>query len=290
MKQLVITSQITKRESNSFKKYLQEINAIEPFETPMDEYDCAVKAFNGDVKAKEELIKRNLRFVISCAKQYQMTGVKLEDLVNEGNIGISDAADRFDPSMGFKFISYAVWYIRKEMISFLNSNSRLIRLPNNKIDAVAKFRANVAKLEQELERPVDVQDILETYSEYTKEDIDLLVELSFNNISSLDVPISEDESSTLADLLVDSSMGGADDLVMKADLDVNINKLISVLTPNEQQIITMLYGLNGQTPCTLADVGEVFDISRESVRQKRDKAFRKISSRFKRNIDHLLYD
>lgn len=289
MKSLVINQQITNRESDSFKKYLQEISKIEPFETTKDEHECAVRAWNGDKGAKDELIIRNLRFVVSCAKQYQMNGATLEDLVNEGNIGITDAADRFDPTMGFKFISYAVWYIRKEIIQFLSSNSRIIRLPNNKVDAIAKFRANVSKLEQDLQRPVEVGDLLEAYSDYSKDDIDLLNELAFNNVSSLDISVGEDDSTTLADLIVDSTMGGADDLVMKSDMDVNINKLTSILTESEKMILTMLYGLDGQSPCTLADVGEVFEISRESVRQKRDKAFIKIKAKFKNNADHLFY-
>jgi RNA polymerase primary sigma factor len=276
MKQLVISQQITKRESESFKKYLQEISKIEPFATSKDEHDCAVKAWNGDKQAKEELIRRNLRFVVSCAKQYQINGGTLEDLVNEGNVGITNAADRFDPTMGFKFISYAVWYIRKEIFSYLSTSSRIIRLPNNKVDAVAKFRMNMSKLEQELQRPVDATDFLEAYDEYTKDDIDLLNELAFNNIASLDISVGEDDTSTLADLVVDETMGGADDLVMKSDMIVNINKLTSILTPSEKKILTMLYGLDGKAPCTLADVGEMFEISRESVRQKRDKAFRKI--------------
>jgi RNA polymerase primary sigma factor len=288
MKQIVINQQITKRESDSFKKYLQEISKIEPFATSKDEHECAVKAWTGDKKAKDELIRRNLRFVVSCAKQYQINGVTLEDLVNEGNVGITNAADRFDPTMGFKFISYAVWYIKKEIIQFLSSHGRMIRLPNNKIDAVAKFRTNISKLEQELQRPVETNDILKAYSEYTKDDIDLLNELAFNNVSSLDISVGDDDSSTLADLIIDDNIG-SDELVMKSDIEVNINNLISVLTPNEHKIITMLYGLDGQSPCTLADVGEVFNISRESVRQKKDKAFKKIKRNFSNYIEYLEY-
>ena len=288
MKQLVISQQITKRESDSFKTYLKEIAKIEPFATSKDEYNCALKVWNGDKQAKDELIRRNLRFVVSCAKQYQMNGVTLEDLVNEGNVGITNAADRFDPSMGFKFISYAVWYIKKEIIQFLSSHGRMIRLPNNKIDAVAKFRTNISKLEQELQRPVETNDILKAYSEYTKDDIDLLNELAFNNVSSLDISVGDDDSSTLADLIIDDNIG-SDELVMKSDIEVNINNLISVLTPNEHKIITMLYGLDGQSPCTLADVGEVFNISRESVRQKKDKAFKKIKRNFSNYIEYLEY-
>lgn len=290
MKSLVINQQITNRESDSFKMYLQEIAKIEPFKTSKDEYDCALRAWNGDKQAREELIRRNLRFVVSCAKQYQMKGVTLEDLVNEGNIGITTAAERFDPTMGFKFISYAVWYIRKEIMQFLRSNSRIIRIPNNKIDDIAKFKANVSKLEQELQRPVDATDIIEAYGNYTESDILLLNELAFNNVTSLDVTVREGESSTLVELIIDDSMGAADDLVIKSDMEVNINKLTSILTPSEKEILNMLYGLDGKSPHTLADVGEVFEISRESVRQKRDKALKKINNKFKNNVDHLFYD
>lgn len=292
MKQLVITNQITKRESDSFKKYLKEISEIEPFASPKDEHECAVKAWNGDKKAKEELIRRNLRFVVSCAKQYQVNGIKLEDLVNEGNIGITAAADRFNPTMGFKFISYAVWYIRKDIVSFLSSNSRIIRLPNNKIDAVAKYKSNMSKLEQILERPVDVSDMLTAYEDlYSKEDLELLNELTNNSVSSLDMSVGNDEGgTTLSELICDTNLGGADELVIKSDLEVNINALTSVLSSKEKTILTMLYGLDGQAPCTLADVGDVFSISRESVRQKRDAAFRKIQTRFKTSLKHLLYE
>jgi len=287
MKQLVITNKITTRDTNSFKQYLKEIADIEPFASPNEENKCAVKAFNGDKQAKEELIRRNLRFVISCAKQYMVMGAKLEDLVNVGNIGIVDAADRFDPTLGFKFISYAVWYIRKEIRQYLNTNSRVIRLPNNKIDAVVKYKNNMSKLEQELQRPVEISDMLEAYDEYSKEDLELLCELSSNNtVTSLDVMVGEDDNTSLSDLLVDTMMGGADDLVIKSDMVVNINKLISLLSFSECKIITMLYGLDGQAPRTLADVGEVFEISREAVRQNRDKAFRKIKNKVNGDTFH----
>jgi len=289
MKQLVISQQITKRESESFKKYLQEISKIEPFQTSKDEYECALKSWNGDEQAKEELIRRNLRFVVSCAKQYQMNGVTLEDLVNEGNVGITNAADRFDPTMGFKFISYAVWYIRKEMLIYLSTSSRIIRLPNNKVDAIAKFRLNMSKLEQQLERPVETVDFLEAYDEYTVDDIDLLNELTFNNITSLDISVGDDDSSTLADLINDEDVtNNSDNLLMKSDIEINISKLTYMLTPIEKKIIDMLYGLDGSSGCTLADVGEEFGISRESVRQKRDKAFRKIKNKFRDNLNQFL--
>lgn len=295
MKPLVITTKITSRESEAFKKYLKEVSDIDPFETPKDEYVCAMKAWDGVGgsgcrKAKEELIKRNLRFVISCAKQYQIKGVSIEDLVNEGNIGIAAAANRFDPTMGNKFISYAVWYIRKEITSYLSNYSRTIKLPINKVDAVAKFKKKIALLEQKLQRPVEESDILNEYDEYSKDDVDLLYELTNGDMTSLDMPVGEDGSASLYELLSDSSMGRADDLVMKADMEVNINRLFSVLKPSEKTILTMLFGLDGESPRTLADVGVEFGLSRESVRQKKEKAFKKIKGKFNNNAKAMLSD
>lgn len=291
MKSLVITERITSRESESFKAYLREVSEIEPFETPQLEHACAIKAHKGDEKAKEELIKRNLRFVISCAKQYQMKGVRLEDLVEEGNLGIITAADRFDPTMGYKFISYAVWYIRRDIVAYLSNFSRTIKLPTNKVGAVSKYRKRLDVLEQKLERKATVSDVVDAYSDYTDNDVELLNVLMNNDVSSLDMQVGNDEgSASLYELIEDSSMGRADELTMKSDMDVNINSLISILSPHEKDIITRLYGLDGRTPETLADIGEYYEISRESVRQRKDKAFRRIKGRFGRNIGNILND
>lgn len=290
MKSLVITAKTTNRESDAFKKYLSEIARIKPFESPEKEYECAMKAFNGDAKAKEELIRRNLRFVVSCAKQYQINDVSLEDLVNEGNIGISTAADRFDPTLGNKFISYAVWYIRKDILVYLSNNSRMIKIPTNKVGAVAKFRRNLSALEQILQRTPTTEDVLSHFPTYKKDDIELLFELMDDSVASLDKPMGEDESTPFHELLTDNSLGRADDLVMKADLEVSIDRMFSVLTPLEKEILNMLFGLDGNTPSTLADVGERFDLSRESVRQKKEKALKKIKSKFRRTAKYLLND
>jgi len=290
MKSLVITTKITARESEAFKKYLREVAEIETFEDANEEKVCAIKAYNGDEEARQELIRKNLRFVISVAKQYIVNGVTLEDLVNEGNIGITKAANRFDPmhgetKNGNKFISYAVWYIRKEITSFLNSHSRTIRLPNNKVDAVSKYKKRMSELEQILQREVFDTDMLEAYSDYyTKDDIEILNELTYNDISSLDMPVGED-GATLSQLLCDSSLGGADDLVIKSDMEININSLLSALKPVDRHIVTKLNGLDGESVCTLADVGAMFGISRESVRQRRDKAYRQIKNRVTKDRD-----
>lgn len=276
MKPLVITTKITARESEAFKRYLKEVSEIEVFESPEEEQYCARRAYNGDEEAKTELIRRNLRFVISCAKSYQVKGVTLEDLVNEGNVGITNAASRFDPDMGHKFISFAVWYIRKEISSFLNANSRTIRLPNNKVDAVSKYKKRLSDLEQTLQRDVYDIDMLVAYGDdYTADEIDMLNELVYNDICSLDMTVGED-GVELSQLLSDNSLGNADDLVIKSDMEVNIDALLSTLKPADRDIVTKLNGLDGQATCTLADVGEMYDISRESVRQRRDKAYKKI--------------
>jgi len=291
MKPLVIQTKITSRESDSFKTYLKEVSNIAPFETPEAEHECAMKAWKGDNRAKEELIRRNLRFVISCAKQYKMGGVSLEDLVNEGNIGITTAADRFDPTMGYKFISYAVWYIRKDIVAFLSSNSRTIKLPTNKVTAVSKYKKRIEALEQVLQRQVEKSDILTAHDDYSSDDVELLNELAFNDTTSLDMPVGTDGgSASLYELMADSSMGGADDLTIKSDMEVNINALISSLSPHEKDIITRLYGLNGNAPETLADVGEYYEISRESVRQRRDKAFRRIKGKIRRGGNKRLFN
>lgn len=290
MKSLVITAKATKRESEAFRRYLSEVSKIKPFPTPQAENECAIKALNGDLAAREELIKRNLRFVVSVAKQYEQRGVSLEDLVNEGNIGIATAAERFDPTMGVKFISYAVWYIRKDIIAFLSSHSRFIKIPNNKVSAVSKYRKQISELEQTLQRVVTDEDMLTHYPEYDKEDIDLLNELINDNVASLDLPVGDEDPNPFYELISDASFGRTDDLVIKADLEVNINRLFSVLSPIEREMLNMLYGLDGHSPSTLADVGEKFDISRESVRQRKDKAFKKIKARFRKNAKYLLND
>jgi len=283
MKSLVIQKRKTSKRSESLKTYLKEISKIKTFETPEAEYECAMKAWNGDERAKEELIRRNLRFVISCAKQYNVKGVSLEDLVNEGNIGITTAADRFDPTMGYKFISYAVWYIRKDIVMYLNSNARTIKLPTNKLADVDKYKKRIDNLEQTLQRQVYKSDILSAHDEYTSDDVDLLNELAFNDTTSLDMPVGNDgDSTSLSELISDTSMGSADDLTIKSDMEVNLNALISSLTYHEKDIITRLYGLNGHTTETLSEVGDYYEVSRESIRKRRDKALRRIKVKLSR--------
>ena len=290
MKGISISSSITTRESESFKKYLREISNIEPFATPEEEEICAVKAWNGDESAKKELVKRNLRFVISCAKQYLIKGVTLEDLVNEGNIGMAKAAEKFNPTMGFKFITFAVWDIKKSIHEYLTNNSRTIRLPNNKVNALNKFKKHTSNLEQLLERPPSTYDIVEHYPEYSMDDVEMLYDLLYNETSSsLDMTIGDD-GATLCDLVPDSSMGNADMLVVKGDMEVNINNILSTLKPMDRDIIVKLFGLDGGTPCTLADVGNMYSLSRESIRQRKESAFKLLRGTFPITGNDILND
>jgi len=207
-------------------------------------------------------------------------------VVNEGNIGMSEAANRFDPTMGYKFISYAVWWIRKEITSFLTNNSRTIKLPSNKVDAVSKYKKNMTVLEQKLERPPSSYDMVEEYDEYTIDDVELLDELLNDDITSLNATVGDNDTQ-FSEILEDSSLGGADDLVVKEDMEFNINLIFSVLKDKEREVLLMLYGFNnGGLKRTLADVGEELGISREMVRQRREKAFDRIKDR----LGHLNTD
>jgi len=289
MKGISISTSITTRESESFKKYLRDISNIKPFATPEDEEICAFKAWEGDDLAKKELVTRNLRFVVSCAKQYQIKGVPLEDLVNEGNIGMTKAANKFNPTMGFKFITFAVWDIKKTINEYLTNNSRTIRLPNNKVNSLNKFKKHLSSLEQILERPPTNYDIIEHYSsEYSMDEIERLSDLLYNeSSSSLDMSIGDD-GATLGNLLTDSSMGNADMFVVAGDMEVNINNVLSTLKPMDKEIIVKLFGLDGETPYTLADVGDMMALSRESIRQKKEGAFRLLRNKFKTNAKDIL--
>lgn len=294
---LVKKDSITTRETDSFKTYLSEISKIPQFNSPQEEYECAMKSWgtgkdgraNGCEKAREELVRRNLRFVVSVAKQYIVNGVKLEDVVNEGNIGISTAAERFNPTMGNKFISYAVWYIRKDIITYISNYSRMIKLPNNKINALSKFKKNMSFLEQKLERTVENHDMVDEYPDlYNIEDVMLLSELSDNNTTSLDMPLGTDDGSgTLHDILSNPSISRADELVNKNDNVVNVKRLLKVLKPQEEAILIMLYGLDGNKPLTLADIGEELGMSRERVRQKKEIAIRRIKRRYNINLKNI---
>lgn len=282
MKQLVITSRLTNRETESFQLYLKEIAQIPVF-TPEEENECAVKASNGDEKARQELVRRNLRFVISVAKQYATANNPVEDLVNEGNVGLIIASQKFKPEMGFKFISYGVWYIRKIILEYLAKNGRMVRLPANKINALSKLDKMIVNLEQKLGRNVDIQEII---SEFDKDldgtDFAQLDELNSYGMDSLDREIggNDDNTHTLGDLLADEdTFRPTDHLLVDEDIKFNVDRMLNSLKPREKQIMVSLYGLDGQPRKTLTEIGNDLGVTREMVRQIKEKVLKNLKAK-----------
>jgi RNA polymerase primary sigma factor len=291
MKQLTITTKLTNRENQSFVQYLREVSEIKVL-TPEEEIVLTKKASNGDKHAIEELVKRNLRFVVSVAKQYATPQNPVEDLVNEGNIGLMMAAERFDPSTGFKFISYAVWWIRKIIMEHLSKNGRLIRLPANKINALSKFDKQINELEQKLGRSVSIREVMDNYnvdvdvldalSNYGKSssDLEALNMLSGYSMDSLDRELGHDEGgSTLGDNVVDDTFDTNDHNLLYDDMKIELNKVLDTLKPRDRQVMVALFGLDGSIPRTLKDVGDEIGVTREMVRQIKEKSLIKLRKR-----------
>lgn len=277
MRQLKITQKITDRKSSkAFNQYLADVRMIKPFATPDEEYECAVKAKNGDEKALNELVTKNLKFVISVAKQYSTPKISLEELVNEGNYGLIEAAKRFEPNKGFKFISYAVWYIRKNISDYLTKCSRPIRIPVNKVGSLQKLREDISALEQIYQRPITAADLVgETTKDFDIDDINLLLSIDSISISSLDTPFdSEENGGTLIDVIENKDSQTADYLINKSDSQMILNSAMAKLSVNQRIIINLSYGLDGEQPLSLVEIGEKVDMSREGVRQMRNKALR----------------
>ena len=273
MRQLKITKQVTNRETASLDKYLQEIGKVELI-TADEEVELAQKIKAGDQRALEKLTKANLRFVVSVAKQYQNQGLTLPDLINEGNLGLIKAAQRFDETRGFKFISYAVWWIRQSILQALAEQSRIVRLPLNKIGSINKINKAYASLEQQHERPPSAEEIA-TKLEMSEMDVKESLRNSGRHVS-MDAPLVEGEDSNLYDVLnSDDSPNPADDLMVDS-LRTEIERSLATLTPREGDVIRLYFGLNGQHPLTLEEIGEKFDLTRERVRQIKEKAIRRL--------------
>jgi RNA polymerase primary sigma factor len=279
MKSLRINQRFTNKESNSFKQYLNEISDIKMF-TPEEELECSLRASNGDKKAIDEMIKRNLRFVVSVSKQYETPNVPLEDLVNEGNIGLMMAVQNYNPNTGFKFITYAVFWIRKLILEYLAKNSRLVRIPSNKVNGISKLNQYVNQLEQKLGKNVDISDLIDEYgSEISKEEISELQNLSMFTFDSLDNPVGDGENSvTLCDIISDTNIDPSDYLVSSQYDKKVIDKLLNNLKPRDKQIMISLFGLNGSAPLTLKEVGDEVGLTREMVRQIRKKSLEKLKN------------
>lgn len=295
MKHLTITTKLTNRENQSFVQYLKEVAEIKVL-TPEEEVILTNKASHGDKQAIEELVKRNLRFVVSVAKQYATPQNPVEDLVNEGNIGLMMAAERFDPKTGFKFISYAVWWIRKVIMEHLSKNGRLIRLPSNKINALSKLDKQIHELEQKLGRNVSIREVMDNYNvdvdvldaltNYGKStsDLEVLSVLSSYSMDSLDRDLGfEENGSTLGDSIVDDTFGANDHNLLYDDMRTELNKVLDTLKPRDRQVIVALFGLDGSIPRTLKDVGDEIGVTREMVRQIKEKSLEKLRKRLHGN-------
>ncbi|HRI42030.1 MAG: sigma-70 family RNA polymerase sigma factor [Bacteroidota bacterium] len=273
MRQLKITKQVTNRETASLDKYLQEIGRVELI-TAEEEVRLAQLIKKGDAKALERLTKANLRFVVSVAKQYQNQGLTLGDLINEGNLGLIKAAQRFDETRGFKFISYAVWWIRQSILQALAEQSRIVRLPLNKIGSINKINKTFSKLEQEYEREPSPEEIAEAMS-MNIDDIKEALRTSGRHVS-MDAPLQQGEDSTLMDVLGDDDQPNPDHTLIKESLRREVERALYTLTTREADVIRLYFGLAGEQPMTLEEIGERFDLTRERVRQIKEKAIRRL--------------
>jgi RNA polymerase primary sigma factor len=275
MRQLKITKQVTNRETLSLDKYLQEIGRVELI-TAEEEVELARRIREGDQRALEKLTKANLRFVVSVSKQYQNQGLTLPDLINEGNLGLIKAAQRFDETRGFKFISYAVWWIRQSILQALAEQSRIVRLPLNKIGSINKINKAFAKLEQTYER-IPTDDELAELLELTPEEVKQSIRYSGRHVS-MDAPLKEgdDDSSSMYDVLVGEDSPSPEGGLIKDSLRREIERSLTTLTPREADVVRLYFGLNGEHPLTLEEIGERFDLTRERVRQIKEKAIRRL--------------
>ena len=273
MRQLKITKQVTNRETASLDKYLQEIGKVELISAE-EEVELAQRIKQGDKAALEKLTKANLRFVVSVSKQYQNQGLSLPDLINEGNLGLIKAAQRFDETRGFKFISYAVWWIRQSILQALAEQSRIVRLPLNKIGSINKINKAYAQLEQEYEREPNAEEIAEVL-EITEAEVKESMKNAGRHIS-MDAPLIQDEDNTMYDVLKSEEAPTPETELLYESLRKEIDRAISTLTPREADVVRLYFGLNGSHPMTLEEIGEKFDLTRERVRQIKEKAIRRL--------------
>jgi len=273
MRQLKITKQVTNRETASLDKYLQEIGKVDLITADM-EVELAQRIKAGDQIALEKLTKANLRFVVSVAKQYQNQGLTLPDLINEGNLGLIKAAKRFDETRGFKFISYAVWWIRQSILQALAEQSRIVRLPLNKIGSINKINKTFARLEQENERPPSAEEIAKEL-DMTISDVKESMKNSGRHVS-MDAPLIEGEDSNLYDVLNSGESPNPDRSLLHESLKVEILRALETLTPREADVVKLYFGLGDAHPMTLEEIGETFDLTRERVRQIKEKAIRRL--------------
>jgi len=273
MRQLKITKQVTNRETASLDKYLQENGRVDLI-TADEEVELAQRIKAGDVAALEKLTKANLRFVVSVAKQYQNQGLTLPDLINEGNLGLIKAAQRFDETRGFKFISYAVWWIRQSILQALAEQSRIVRLPLNKIGSINKINKMYAYLEQANERVPSAEEIAREL-DMSVNDVKESMKNAGRHIS-MDAPLVEGEDSNLYDVIRSNESPNPDKSLILDSLRTEIERALETLTPREADVIRLYFGLGDQHAMTLEEIGETFDLTRERVRQIKEKAIRRL--------------
>jgi len=273
MRQLKISKQITNRESQSLDKYLQEIGKVDLL-TPDEEVDLAKRIRDGDQLALEKLTKANLRFVVSVAKQYQNQGLSLGDLINEGNLGLIKAAQRFDETRGFKFISYAVWWIRQSILQALAEQSRIVRLPLNRVGSLNKISKTFSELEQKYEREPSPDELAEVLEVSTSEVVDTL-KISGRHVS-MDAPFVQGEENSLLDVLAGDDNDTPDGGLVSESLRKEVQRALHTLTQREADVVTLYFGLNGEHAMTLEEIGEKFNLTRERVRQIKEKAIRRL--------------
>lgn len=274
MRQLKITKQITNRETASLDMYLQDIGRVELI-SAQDEVALAIRIRNGDMRALDKLVKANLRFVVSVSKQYQNQGLSLPDLINEGNLGLIKAAQRFDETRGFKFISYAVWWIRQSILQALAEQSRIVRLPLNKIGAINRINKTLSKMEQELEREPSYEELSEVMNMVPQDIYDTM--RNNNRHMSMDAPLSANEDGgNMYDLMFNESSASPDRELMGESLQQEIYRALATLTEREADVVKLFFGLGGKHAHSLEEIGEKFELTRERVRQIKEKAVRRL--------------
>lgn len=282
MRQLKITQSITNRDSQTLEKYFNDISKVDLL-TLEEEVDLARRIREGDEVALEKLTKANLRFVVSVAKQYQNSRIPLNDLINEGNLGLVKAAKKFDETRGFKFISYAVWWIRQSIMQALADQSRLVRLPLNKIGSLSKINNAAAIIEQEYEREPTAEELAE-FLDITVDEVKNTMDSSTKQIS-VDAPFVEGESNSLLDVLENEAAESVDDeLAYRDSLKVEIERILTILSEREREVVKRFFGIGYESKSSLEEIGDDLGLTRERVRQIKDKAIRKLSSNSNINL------
>ncbi|MEN9331686.1 MAG: hypothetical protein RLZZ94_776 [Bacteroidota bacterium] len=282
MRQLKITKSITSRDSASLEKYLADISKEEMI-SPDEEIVLAKKIREGDEAALDRLTRANLRFVVSVAKQYQNQGLTLPDLINEGNLGLIKAAKRFDETRGFKFISYAVWWIRQSIMQAISEHARIVRLPVNQLGSLTKINKAFTKLEQEYEREPSLEELAEI-TDLTVDKISDAFRISTRQVS-VDAPLLNGEDNSLLDVIQNKEVEQADTIMMNHSLKKEIERSLNILDEKERDVISLFFGLESEEPYTLEEIGEKYDLSRERVRQIKEKALKKL--RLRSTSQHL---